>query len=232
MRDKLDEQVKEFEAILKPLDSSRVLFLGTPQCEDSIYNKLRERGYNARIWPSEYPDESEVISNYGGDLAPLIADNIDETTTSTTTEPLRFTDMDLEERKMSYGRTGYALQFMLNPKLSDADRYPLKINDLIIMDVDVDTAPEKVLWSSDQDQVDRTLPNVGLSGDRYKRPAKTIGDNIPYTGSVLSIDPSGRGKDETGYAVVKMLNGQLFVPDAGGICLYPMLVVSVVVMTR
>ena len=217
MRDKLDEQVKEFEAILKPLDSSRVLFLGTPQCEDSIYNKLRERGYNARIWPSEYPDESEVISNYGGDLAPLIADNIDETTTSTTTEPLRFTDMDLEERKMSYGRTGYALQFMLNPKLSDADRYPLKINDLIIMDVDVDTAPEKVLWSSDQDQADRTLPNVGLSGDRYKRPAKTVGDNIPYTGSVLSIDPSGRGKDETGYAVVKMLNGQLFVPDAGGI---------------
>ena len=217
MRDKLDEQVKEFEAILKPLDSSRVLFLGTPQCEDSIYNKLRERGYNARIWPSEYPDESEVISNYGGDLAPLIANNIDETTTSTTTEPLRFTDMDLEERKMSYGRTGYALQFMLNPKLSDADRYPLKINDLIIMDVDVDTAPEKVLWSSDPDQADRTLPNVGLSGDRYKRPAKTIGDNIPYTGSVLSIDPSGRGKDETGYAVVKMLNGQLFVPDAGGI---------------
>jgi len=217
MRDKLDEQVKEFEAILKPLDSSRVLFLGTPQCEDSIYNKLRERGYNARIWPSEYPDESEVISNYGGDLAPLIADNIDETTTSTTTEPLRFTDMDLEERKMSYGRTGYALQFMLNPKLSDADRYPLKINDLIIMDVDVDTAPEKVLWSSDQDQADRTLPNVGLSGDRYKRPAKTVGDNVPYTGSVLSIDPSGRGKDETGYAVVKMLNGQLFVPDAGGI---------------
>ena len=40
---------------------------------------------------------------------------------------------------------------------------------------------------------------------------------IPYSGSVLSIDPSGRGKDETGYAVVKMLNGQLYVPDAGGI---------------
>jgi Holliday junction resolvasome RuvABC endonuclease subunit len=217
MRDKLDEQVKEFEAILKPLDTSRVLFLGTPQCEDSIYNKLRERGYNARIWPSEYPTRQEVTSNYGGDLAPLIESHINDTTTGTSTEPLRFTDMDLEERKMSYGRTGYALQFMLNPKLSDADRYPLKINDLIIMDVDVDTAPEKVLWSSDPDMADRTLPNVGLSGDRYKRPSKTVGDNIPYTGSVLSIDPSGRGKDETGYAVVKMLNGQLFVPSAGGI---------------
>jgi hypothetical protein len=217
MRDKLDEQVKEFDAIIKPLDTSRIIFLGTPQCEDSIYNKLRERGYKSRIWPSEYPDDTEAINNYGGDLAPLIADNIAPETIGTSTEPLRFTDLDLEERKMSYGRTGYALQFMLNPKLSDADRYPLKINDLVVMDVDVDVAPEKIVWSSDPDNCDRELPNVGLAGDRYRRPANTVGDMIPYTGSVLSIDPSGRGKDETGYAVVKMLNGQLFVPDAGGI---------------
>jgi len=217
MRDKLDEQVKEFDAIIKPLDSSRIIFLGTPQCEDSIYNKLRERGYKSRIWSSEYPDDREAINNYGGDLAPLIADNITPETVGTSTEPLRFTDLDLEERKMSYGRTGYALQFMLNPKLSDADRYPLKINDLVVMDVDVDVAPEKIVWSSDPDNCDRELPNVGLAGDRYRRPANTVGDMIPYTGSVLSIDPSGRGKDETGYAVVKMLNGQLFVPDAGGI---------------
>lgn len=217
MRDKLDEQVKEFDAIIKPLDSSRIIFLGTPQCEDSIYNKLRERGYKSRIWPSEYPDDTEAINNYGGDLAPLIADNISPETVGTSTEPLRFTDLDLEERKMSYGRTGYALQFMLNPKLSDADRYPLKINDLVIADVDVDVAPEKIVWSSDPDNCDRELPNVGLAGDRYRRPANTVGDMIPYTGSVLSIDPSGRGKDETGYAVVKMLNGQLFVPAAGGI---------------
>ena len=217
MRDKLDEQVKEFDAIVKPLDSSRIIFLGTPQCEDSIYNKLRERGYKSRIWPSEYPDDTEAINNYGGDLAPLVADNIAPDTIGTSTEPLRFTDLDLEERKMSYGRTGYALQFMLNPKLSDADRYPLKINDLIISDVDVDLAPEKIVWSSDPDNTDRELPNVGLAGDRFRRPSSTVGDMIPYTGSVLSIDPSGRGKDETGYAVVKMLNGQLYVPDAGGI---------------
>jgi len=217
MRDKLDEQVKEFDAIVKPLDSSRIIFLGTPQCEDSIYNKLRERGYKSRIWPSEYPDDTEATNNYGGDLAPLIADDINEETVGTSTEPLRFTDLDLEERKMSYGRTGYALQFMLNPKLSDADRYPLKINDLIISDVDVDLAPEKIVWSSDPDNTDRELPNVGLAGDRFRRPSSTVGDMIPYSGSVLSIDPSGRGKDETGYAVVKMLNGQLYVPDAGGI---------------
>jgi hypothetical protein len=38
-----------------------------------------------------------------------------------------------------------------------------------------------------------------------------------FTGAVMSIDPSGRGKDETGYAVVKSLAGNLFVTDAGGI---------------
>jgi len=217
MRDKLDEQVKEFEAIIKPLESSRILFLGTPQCEDSIYNKLRDRGYNARIWTSEYPQVSAITNHYGDDLAPFIADKTTEETEGNTTEETRFSNLDLEERKMSYGRTGYALQFMLNPRLSDADRYPLKINDLVVMDVDVDIAPEKVVWSSDPDNTNKELPNVGLRADRFHRPSKTIGDMIPYTGSVMSIDPSGRGKDETGYAVVKMLNGQLFVPDAGGI---------------
>ena len=217
MRDKLDESVKEFDSILKPLDAARIIFLGTPQCEDSIYTKLTERGYQARVWTAQYPTLDEARKNYGDTLAPFVKDNINEETVGTSTEPLRFTDLDLEERKMSYGRTGYALQFMLNPKLSDADRYPLKINDLIISDVDVDLAPEKIVWSSDPDNTDRELPNVGLAGDRFRRPSSTVGDMIPYTGSVLSIDPSGRGKDETGYAVVKMLNGQLYVPDAGGI---------------
>ena len=217
MRDKLDEQVKEFEAILKPLDTSRILFLGTPQCEDSIYNKLRERGYNARIWTSEYPPEDLVLKNYDNDVAPYITERITDETVGKSTEPSRFSDFDLEERKLSYGRTGYSLQFMLNPRLSDADRYPLKINDLIIQDVDVDLAPEKILWSSDKDNENKDLPNVGLGGDRFHKPFKILGDMIEYTGSVLSIDPSGRGKDETGFAVVKMLNGQLFVPQAGGL---------------
>lgn len=217
MRDKLDEQVKEFEAILKPLDTSRILFLGTPQCEDSIYNKLRERGYDARIWTSEYPSEDLVLKNYDNDIAPYLTERITDETVGRSTEPSRFTDLDLEERKLSYGRTGYALQFMLNPRLSDADRYPLKVNDLIITDVDVDLAPEKIMWSSDPSFENKDIPNVGLGGDRFHKPFKILGDMIEYTGSVLSIDPSGRGKDETGYAVVKMLNGQLFVPEAGGL---------------
>ena len=35
--------------------------------------------------------------------------------------------------------------------------------------------------------------------------------------AVLAIDPSGRGKDETAYAVVKMFNGNCFLTDSGGL---------------
>ena len=218
MRDKLDEQVKEVEAILKPLDSSKVLFLGTPQCEDSIYNKLRGRGYSSRIWPSEYVTEKQANDLYGNDLAEIISkESENEGLIGSSTEPTRFSMNDLEERKLSYGRSGYSLQFMLNPRLSDEDRYPLKLNDLIVMDIDKDVAPEKLVWASSPDLAITDLPNVGFNGDRFFRPFQVVGDMIPYTGSVMSIDPSGRGKDETAYSVVKMLNGQLFVPDSGGL---------------
>jgi hypothetical protein len=54
--------------------------------------------------------------------------------------------------------------------------------------------------------------------DRYYRPMWIDKDHwASYTGSVMAIDPSGKGSDETGYAVVKMLHGYLFVPEAGGI---------------
>ena len=215
MRDKLDVQVKEFEAIVKPLDSSRIIFLGTPQCEDSIYNKLRERGYNARIWTSEYISTDSNQNVYDGAVSPFIAESTTEQ--GRTTEPLRFTDVDLEERKLSYGKSGYALQFMLNPRLSDGDRYPLKINDLIVHDLDNELGHEKYVWASGPDQVIHDVPNVGFNGDRFFRPFETLGDMVEYTGSVMSIDPSGRGRDETAYAVVKMLNGQLFVHACNGI---------------
>ena len=217
MRDKLSEQVKEFDAIVKPLDSSRIIFLGTPQCEDTIYTRLRERGYEARVWTSERVLSEVNDKVYEGTVSPFITQTTTKENAGRTTEPLRFTDVDLEERKLSYGRSGYALQFMLNPRLSDADRYPLKVNDIIVQDLDNDVANEKYIWASGPEQVINDIPNVGFNGDRFHRPFKAVGDMIEYTGSVLAIDPSGRGRDETGYAVVKMLNGFLFVHQCGGI---------------
>ena len=215
MRDKLGEQVKEFDAILKPDDDSKVLFLGTPQSEDTIYNKLAERGYIKRIWPSQYITEKVNELSYNGGVSDVC---VDDTREGESTEPLRFSDIDLAEREASYGRTGFAMQFMLDTRLSDVDRFPLKTSDLIVMSVDPSVAPEKLVWARDPKlEWDSSVPNVALAGDRFYRPMETLGAYVPYTGSVMSIDPSGRGKDETGYAIVKMLNGYLYVADAGGI---------------
>jgi len=215
MREKLSEQVKEFDAILKPEESSKIIFLGTPQTEDSIYNKLQERGYKARIWPAKYVTPQTNEKGYNGAVKGVC---VDSEKVGKATEPTRFSDIDLLERELSYGRSGFAMQFMLDTRLSDTDRHPLKLNDLIVADIDNDIAPEKLVWAQAPDLVwDGSVPNVGFSGDRYYRPFKAVGEHIPFTGSVLAIDPSGRGKDETGYAVVKMLNGMLFVPDAGGL---------------
>jgi hypothetical protein len=69
MRDKLSEAVKEFDAILKP--DGRIIYRGTPQNQESLYNKLPERGYKVSIWPARYPSEDQAIG-YGSKLALLI----------------------------------------------------------------------------------------------------------------------------------------------------------------
>lgn len=215
MREKLSEAVKEFDAILKP--DGKVVYLGTPQNEMSLYNTLLERGYSMRVWPARYPTVEDSQKAYSGRLAPFLWNTLErdsEAVSGTPTDSKRFSDEDLIERELSYGRSGFALQFMLDTSMSDADRFPLKIADLIVYPCDIDTAPEKLVWGIFK-PID-SIPNVALSGDRFYAPEDTIGRSS-YTGSVLAIDPSGRGSDETAYAVVKMLNGFLHVAAAGGI---------------
>ena len=216
MRDKLSESVKEFDAVLSP--KGKICYLGTPQCEQSLYNVLTERGYQLRIWPARLPNAEKAEKAYGERLAPMIWDRIREEGNASeglSVDPKRFDDKDLLERELSYGRSGFALQFMLDTSLADADRYPLKLSDLIVMSVDRDKMPEKLIYSRLSEV--RDLPNVGLSGDKFFAPEASVGDYVPFDGSVLVVDPSGRGSDETAYAVVKNRGGTLYVPDAGGI---------------
>lgn len=208
MREKLAESIKEFDAVVKP--GGRIVYLGTPQSENSIYNLLPDRGYVPRIWPARRPKD---VVPYGDRLAPIAL----KPEPGQPTDPERFDDAELTERELSFGRSGFALQFMLDTSLSDGDRFPLKLNDLCIMDCRGDLLPEKIIWSSDPALVRTDLPCVGFNGDRYRRPQALVGDWIADNGSVMAIDPSGRGTDETAYAVVRMLNGFLYVPACGGI---------------
>ncbi len=212
MRDKLAMQVQEFDAVLKP--DGNIIYLGTPQTEQSLYNELPERGYEVRIWPARMPNDKQ-IAGYGSRIAPSILEM--DLEPSKAIDPKRFNEFDLMEREASYGRSGFALQFMLDTSLSDAERYPLKLSDLVIMRLDKEQAPEKIIWAGSPEYCYKDLPCVGFGGDRFYMPMGNSGDFLDYQGSVMAIDPSGRGADETAYAVVKMLNSQLFVTAAGGL---------------
>lgn len=211
-RDRLLEAIKEFAAIGKP-ETGYVTYLGTPQSELSIYNSLPERGYEIRIWTARVPSN---VDAYRGRLAPFIMDMIARGVPAGTPVSPRFGELVLQEKEGEYGRSGFSLQFMLDTSLSDADRYPLKLSDLIVTHLDTRMAPSKFVWCNDSGELWDDLPTVGLAGDRYYRPMWKANEMADYTGSVMAIDPSGRGKDETAYAVVKILHGNLFVVDAGG----------------
>ena len=212
MRDKLSDSVKEFEAVLSP--NGKIVFLGTPQSDMSLYNELPTRGYEVRIWTARMPETSRIIK-YGNRLAPFVINS--KLTSGEPIDPKRFTDIDLKEREASYGRSGFALQFMLDTTLSDKERFPLKLSDLIVMDIDNKIAPVQLAWAGSQEYVCDDLPSVGFTGDRYHKPMFVSNEFDAYKGSVMAIDPSGRGSDELGVAIIKQLNGNLYLHTCKGL---------------
>ena len=223
MREKLEIKTREYAAITKP--GGEIVYLGTPQSEQSIYRALPGKGYEVRIWPSRYPT-ADKMANYGGSLAPMLQGDLlkdpslAKATMSTLggapTDPERFHDLDLMEREEEYKAAGYLLQFQLDTTLSDAERYPLKTRDLIVLDVDRKIAPGRVVWGSSPELAYKDIENVGFDGDRLFRPMHVSTEFLPYTGSAMHIDPSGRGRDRTTYVVTKFLAGYIFVSRWGG----------------
>jgi hypothetical protein len=156
------------------------------------------------------------LKSYGSSLAPIIGNTWTHERIGNPTDPIRFNDEDLLKREASYGRLSFNMQFMLDTTLNDLNKYPLKLSDLTVMSLNPDNAPEKIIWASSPELKQEGIPNVGLQGDAYYRPMQTQGEWLEYTGSVMSIDPAGKGKDETAYCVTKFLNGNIFILDAGG----------------
>lgn len=216
-RDKLGEAVKEFDAIIKP--EGNIIYLGTPQNEMSLYNELQQRGYHTRIWTVMYPETGAEREFYGDRLAKLIADRYDsnpELWAGKPTDPKRFNEEEIYKRRLSYGKAGFALQFMLNTNLSDVEKYPLKVADLIVSSLDPEEASLTYSWSNERMHRLADVPCVALKGDYYHEPNSRSTETVHYTGCCMAIDPSGRGQDETAYSVVKYLNGYLFVVEVGG----------------
>ena len=213
MREKLLQLCTEAESILTPKADSRICYLGTPQTVFTVYRKLAERNYRPFVWPSRYPRQGK-LGQYEGLLAPQIQEDIDKGVDDwQVTDPDRFTNDDLIEREAAMGRSNYMLQFQLDTSLSDAEKFPLKMADLVVTSVNPKSGPDQIIWCSDPQNVIKDLPTVGLPGDYFYSPMQLQGEWTPYTETICSVDPSGRGTDETAAAFISQKNGYLFLHE-------------------
>lgn len=243
-RERLATAVTELEAILKPQDPGfdptaprdysqaghrqvfprQILYLGTPHLESSLYLKLvRERDYSIRFWPARFPNpaKAEEWDCYEGSLAPTIAQAVldDPLLVGVPTDPERFGHEELLSRETRMTRATVQLQFMLNCRLSTLDRYPIRLGDLVVMDLDGKALPELVVWASGPEQRIQDLICTGMGADRfYHRPMAISGwvSQAETWRCVLAIDPSGRGKDELAWVVLAELGGNIFLLESGG----------------
>lgn len=216
MRERLAELVKEFDSIIKPLDHTRIIYLGTPQTEMSLYNTLvNERGYMLRVWPAEVPKNPNA---YRGNLAPMVLDLIAAgEAPGSPVDPQRFSQQYLKKKQFSIGRSTYQMQFMLDTTLADGDQYPLKLEDLIVMGLDPEKGPVSVAYGKDPRYIINSLQPVGFNEDYYYSPMFISEQFAPWVGCIMAIDPSGRGSDETGIAIVRSLLGKLYLVYSGGL---------------
>lgn len=207
MREKLISRTAEFEALLIPDVPSNVLYLGTPQSMESIYNKL---DYHTVILPAQVPEDETV---YEGKLDPWI---MLQGPAGTPTDNVRFPLDTLMQRQAGMGLPMYKLQYQLDTTLSDAERFPLKTIDAITLPCSPTEGYATLQYSSTKDYAHKELPNLGFTGDRFQKPFSFSDTKMKYDKIIMSIDPSGSGADETTYAIIGVLSGNVYALDWGG----------------
>lgn len=228
MREILLELTRDFTSICA---TGKIVYLGTPQSQESVYNTLPSRGFTVRVWPGRFPTGAQM-ENYGDMLAPYVMRKLAADPSlgfrggmladqGQPIDPAYLTEEVLQKKELDQGPTYFQLQHMLNTKLADAMRFPLKTENLVVMR----------LGRSEY------FPTTVIRGtsEAYVRPYSsgtvTFKMSMPFVdqesapsmarlqGTVMYVDPAGGGKngDETGYAVVGFLNSNIYWLASGGL---------------
>lgn len=225
-RTQLLHLTKDFSSIV---NTGRIIYLGTPQSMESIYNTLPSRGFGVRIWPGRYPTPKQRES-YGDMLAPYVARKLDADVSLATgggmlgdqgkpTDPELLDEEKLQKKELDQGPSYFQLQHMLNTKLMDAMRFPLKLSDVVVMRLSATQQfyPMTVVRGFGGGQ------EVQYSIDTFRfsmqHPHEISQETGQAQGVVMYVDPAGGGRnaDETAYAVVAFLNGNCFCLAWGGV---------------
>lgn len=189
--------------------------LCTPHSMSSIYiNWIDEKGFVPFVVPALYPESG---ANYFGGLAPFIMERVEADPSLIGTAIDERQNMEfLMSKKMRIGNSKFKLQYQID--VSDADdlRYPLKLSDFIVADIDIDEAPLKISYSSMPENIIYQKHN-GFVKDKLYKAGFSSNEFGKYDYKVLSVDPSGRGKDEIGLSMIFHLNSKLFLKKVIGL---------------
>jgi hypothetical protein len=223
-RAKLLHITKDFTSINS---TGRIIWLGTPQTLESIYNSLPARGVAIRIWPGRYPNDKQR-QFYGANLAPSIVRKLAANPSLCTgggllgdqgqpVDPMILDESQLQKKELDQGEAYFQLQHMLNTTLSDALRFPLKPEKLVVFR----SAGSRFPLHITRGMGDTHLRDFSVCDHAFKMMAPH--EISPETSALQSIwayvdpAPGGANADETGYAVGGYLNGTIYLLAAGGI---------------
>ncbi len=226
MREQLLLLTKDFTSICT---TGEIVYLGTPQTSESIYNSLPGRGFTVRIWPGRYPTK-EQLPLYGDQLCPTLMNRLKaypelmtgggvDGTQGRPTDPKLLDEVALQKKELDQGTAYFQLQHMLQTKLLDAERKPLHTTKLVVA-----TLPER--HGSFPMEVHRSMQATQLRefsvlNHRFQMapPMLVSHEMATLQGVCLYIDPAGGGKngDETGFAATGFLNGNIFLLRWGGV---------------
>lgn len=206
-REKLATLTKEFTSINQ---SGRIIWLGTPQTRDSIYNQLPGRGVTVRIWPGRYPN-AEQLTAYGERLAPSIAARLAanpelgtgfglDGKQGSATDPDLLDNDALLRKEMDQGPGTFQLQHMLLTALLDATRFPLATKLLTLVQRSA-VFPRAIVRGFGAAAL--VLRKLGDKLFQLSHPHSLSQDTSPLRETVAYIDPAGGGAngDETAVAV-------------------------------
>lgn len=223
-REQLLLLTKEFAAICI---TGEIMYLGTPQTKDSVYRSLPSRGYDVRVWTGRYPTDEELARyGLGVQVAPMIMERLRLDPTLQTgggitgkrgkpTDPEHISEDILQEKELEYGEEGFTLQYMLDTTLSDALRTKVKLSDMLVLGVGKESVPEQIEYSADPTKVFKDL-TPPLSSAKMYWGVPTTNTYIPFEHKIMTLDPSGAGGDEMGFAVGGATKAFIYLLSVGG----------------
>jgi hypothetical protein len=199
-----------------PVDPNEIVYLITPKHEETIINDLEEEGFDVRTYPLCVPEPGEI--NFP--LAPTVREMIAAgryRKSDGCLLPHRFTEEDVSDRRAK--RSEWLRECQIVRTLGESDRYPLKLRNFIVYEMDNLVAPIHLAWGTRTNTGSTALDikSLGFGDDRFYAPFSIDQNVARYTGTKMRVDQAGRGADVTAYAVASHLNGFIFLKRLGGL---------------